>query len=269
MLSRTIALAIAASVIALRAASGADLPVVAAPAPVPTPVVTPVLAGPWTGFYFGGNLGYGLANANADWTLAGNALVGGTLTGSGANLDGVNGGFQGGYNWQRGFLLLGFEADIQAADQEATVTSFCGLSCSIEQKTKIDWFGTFRGRAGIAIKDVLFYGTGGLNWTHVDDKFTGTLNAVPATLADFDHNSFGWAAGAGIEWMFAWGWSAKFEYLHLENSNSKASITVPAILGGGIVTETASASNDVFRAGVNLHFPIGGWPYGGGWPYRW
>jgi outer membrane immunogenic protein len=266
MRPQTTALAIAATCVAIPTANSADLPVYPAPAPATASVAfNPVRADPWTGFYSGGNFGYGWANANSNLTLAGNAFSNGPLSGNGANLDGVNGGLQAGYNWQTGYFLVGVEGDIQAADQNQTSTYSCGLACSVTETAKIDWFGTIRGRAGIAYKDVLFYGTGGANWTDGEHNFSGTLGGASASLANFTHDSFGWVAGGGIEWMFAWGWSAKIEYLYLENTNSNFTISVPAGVGGGTLTDTAKASNNVVRIGLNYHFYP---PYGGGWPYN-
>jgi len=247
-------------------ANGADLPTASYPAAVPTPVVyDPMRAGPWTGPYLGGNIGYGWANVTGDYTLANNAFANGTIVGGPINLDGVNGGLQAGYNWQIGSFLLGVEGDFQGTDQNLTLTSSCGLNCSLTQVANIDWFSTFRARAGFTIKDVLFYGTGGLNWTHGENNFSGTLNGTSANLADFTHDSLGWVAGGGIEWMFWYGWSAKIEYLFLRNTNSNSTLTIPASLGGGTLTNTADASNNIVRAGLNYHFFF---PYGGGWPYH-
>ena len=265
MRTRTVALAIAASSIAFCSANGADLPAPYSPVPAQAPVVyNPARLGPWTGFYLGGNIGYGWANADGDFTLAGNAFATGTVVGNSVNLDGVNGGLQAGYNWQTGIFLIGVEADIQGSDQNQSFSYFCGATCSLTQNAKIDWFSTFRGRAGFAIKDVLFYGTGGLDWIRGTNDFSGTLNGAGANLASFTHDSLGWVAGGGIEWMFWYGWSAKIEYLYLQNNNSNSTITVPA--GGGILTSTANASDNIVRIGLNYHF---GFPYGGGWPSRW
>jgi outer membrane immunogenic protein len=263
MRARTIALAIAVSSMAFCSAHGADLPASPYPPSAAAPVAySPVSNGPWTGFYFGGNVGEGWANATGNYTLAGNAFINGTLVGNPVNFEGANGGVQAGYNWQTGILLIGLEADIQGAGESQTFNYVCGVACSVTQTVKIDGFGTFRGRAGFAVKDVLFYGTGGLNWTHGENNFYGALNGASANLADFTHNSLGWTAGGGLEWMFARWWSVKVEYLRLQNNNSAASLAVPSSLGGGTLTNTASASNNIVRAGVNMHFPFRGWPYG-------
>jgi outer membrane immunogenic protein len=76
------------------AAFAADLP----RGPVPYYSNTPVATGfSWTGWYLGGNVGYEWAN----------------VPGSSANLKGVTGGLQGGYNWQWGQFVLGGETDLQ------------------------------------------------------------------------------------------------------------------------------------------------------------
>lgn len=50
----------------------------------------------WTGFYVGGNIGWGWSNGDGDILING---IPGTVSGSG---DGFLGGVQAGYNWQNG-----------------------------------------------------------------------------------------------------------------------------------------------------------------------
>lgn len=75
--------------------------------------------------------------------------LGGHLGGIIDGDDDFTGGLQGGYNWQSGNLVFGPEGDISFAD---------------------DTFGTVRGRLGVAHRNWLFYGTGGLA---IDDSDTG------------------------------------------------------------------------------------------------
>jgi outer membrane immunogenic protein len=267
MRSSACTFAIAASFIALYPAFGADLPVSSGPPPAAAPVVyNPVTLGPWTGFYMGGNVGYGWTNSSSNYTLTGNALsTDPTFVGPSQTINGANGGFELGYNWQIGNFLVGVEGDIQGSSQDQTFSNACGPSCAIGQSTTLDWFSTFRGRAGFALKDVLFYGTGGINWTHSQNEFTGMFAGVTTPIATFSHESVGWTAGGGIEWMFWYGWSAKVEYLYL--GNTATSFTAPIFVpSGGTILSNANASDNIVRAGVNYHF---GFPYGGGWPSRW
>ena len=214
----------------------------------------------------GGNVGYGWTNSIGDYTLTGNTLsTDPTFVGSSQNLNGTNGGFELGYNWQTGNFLIGVEGDIQGSSQSQTFNYVCGPTCAVSQGTELDWFSTFRGRAGIAVKDVLFYGTGGVNWTHSDNVFTGRFGGVATPIATFARDNVGWTAGGGIEWMFWYGWSAKVEYLYLGNTAVSAVAPIP-VASGGTILSTSNASDNIVRAGVNYHF---GFPYGGGWPTRW
>jgi outer membrane immunogenic protein len=268
MRSSTCAFAFAASCLVFYPAYGADLPVSPIPPSAATPVVyNPVTLGPWTGFYAGGTLGYGWTTSIANYTLTGNALsTDATFVGSSQTLSGANGGFELGYNWQTGNFLIGVEGDIQGSSQDQTFNYVCGPTCAVAQSTKLDWFSTLRARAGFAVKDVMFYGTGGLAWTHSDNGFSGTFGGVTTPLATVSHDNVGWTAGGGVEWMFWYGWSAKVEYLYLGNTAASSIVSIPAASGGGTILSTANASDNIVRAGVNYHF---GFPYGGGWPSRW
>jgi outer membrane immunogenic protein len=136
-----------AALFAAAPASAADVPVrqqqpyyKAAPAPVFN----------WTGFYFGGHIGYG-------W---GDTLVGG-------DMDGFLGGVQAGYNWQLSRnWVFGIEADISGTDLNNAVPAH------------VDYLGTLRARVGYTWDRTMFYGTGGLAWNRasvvgVHDTDTG------------------------------------------------------------------------------------------------
>src|ERR1043166_4472046 len=103
----------------------------------PYTVNQPLNAYSWAGPYLGGNIGYA-------W---------GSVDNNGAKPSGFDGGVQGGYNWQRGPVVFGLEADIQASGANDTFAAW---------KFSNPWFGTVRGRVGYALNNVLFYGTGGL-----------------------------------------------------------------------------------------------------------
>lgn len=136
-----------AALFAAAPASAADVPVrqqqqyyKAAPAPVFN----------WTGFYFGGHVGYG-------W---GDTAVGG-------DVDGFLGGLQLGYNWQLSRnWVFGIEGDISGTDINNAVP------------VHIDYLGTLRARIGYTWDRTMVYGTGGLAWNRssvggVHDTDTG------------------------------------------------------------------------------------------------
>jgi outer membrane immunogenic protein len=191
-------------------AAGAEAADMYAPR-APYTVNQPLNAYSWAGPYIGGNLGY-------EW---------GSVRNNPTKPSGVAGGAQAGYNWQSGNWVFGVEGDIEATAAEDTFAPW---------KFSNPWFGTLRGRAGYAISNVLFYGTGGLAF--------GELTGQTFGLSE-SHTTAGWTVGLGAEVGLAPHWSAKIEYLYVDLSSSQ------------FVTVT-NASNGyrfgTFRAGVNYHF---------------
>lgn len=145
----------------------------------------------WAGPYVGGNIGY-------QW---------GKLSNSTANPSGINGGVQGGYNWQYGQFVFGGEADIHASGASDTFAAW---------KFSNPWFGTLRGRAGFAMNNILIYGTGGLAF--------GGLRAEALNLSESQWGA-GWTVGAGAEVGITPNWSAKAEYLYVNLNNSQFALT--------------------------------------------
>lgn len=175
-------------IIAAGAASAADLP--SRKGPIAAPVyIPPVFT--WTGFYVGGNAGYGWGNVNAN----GFANVG--------DLDGFVGGGQIGYNYQMGQFVLGLEADLQYADLSSG--SNLGLI-----NVKTDYFGTVRGRVGVAFDRFLPYITGGWAYGNVKTSIPGL-----GFSSDKTHTN-GWVIGGGLEYAVTNNIIAGVEYLYVD-----------------------------------------------------
>ena len=171
----------------------------------------------WTGFYVGGNLGYGWGGARTDVAGSGTdsfpatptPAVGGITTvrfadSNTARLNGLIGGGQAGYNVQLNpRWIAGLETDIQASGQRgsgASIDPFSSPQCSVavgpppsvctifsnlvgagvtSYEGRIDWFGTVRGRIGVLVTDhLLAYGTGGLAYGHVKVSDNTNLNGT-------------------------------------------------------------------------------------------
>jgi len=205
-------------------AFGADLPVKAprstyfAPAPVAT----------WSGFYAGGNIGWGWARGDA--TVAG--------VGVSQDFNGLIGGGQIGYNFQSGAFVFGVEADAQLASDQHKTAAVAGVG-TVSVRTP--YFATFRGRAGYSMDNWLFYVTGGAAYS----KYTidATVLGVNSVSANY---RWGWTLGAGVEWMFGPRWSAKFEYLYMDTGSYTA-----ALFG---VPFTSRLRDNILRLGFNYHF---------------
>jgi outer membrane immunogenic protein len=177
----------------------------------------------WTGFYVGAMGGYAQENSSAGNEVSG-GFAGGTL----------------GYNWQTGNFVLGIEADAAWADVGVRV----GNPAIAAVETRIRDMGTVRGRVGYAFDQVLVYGTAGYAWA--DNRIT--LSALNVSIAESQIHS-GWAAGAGVEVMFAPKWSVKAEYLYrsFDSKNYFAGIAPPGIASGTLNLNSV-------QVGVNYHF---------------
>jgi len=196
------------------AASAADLSAPRAAPYTKAPAVSPVTN--WSGFYIGAMGGYGSETGSDPLAIKG-GFGGGTV----------------GYNWQFGTFVLGIEADGAGADISGTATAG-----GITATDKIQALATVRGRFGVAVDQVLLYGTGG--FALADEK--GSATALGVTLSDSETRT-GWTAGAGIEWMFIPRWSLKAEYLYRRFD----SVTVL-----GFPTGTLAVNSGQF--GINYHF---------------
>jgi outer membrane immunogenic protein len=218
---------------------------VRAPPPAPAPV------SPWTGWYVGGNAGWGWGNTQEMTnsvvntfcvTFSGcvptpvttNAFVAGVQSFD-VKANGFIGGGQVGYNLQNGNAVAGIEADFQGADIKGTasfansiaIANFPGLflNTSGSGSQKLEWLGTVRGRVGWLWTPLsLFYVTGGLAYDHMETNVSFTASQTPggcvaggcvATVSSSNSTTrFGFAVGGGWEWMFAPQWSFKAEYLY-------------------------------------------------------
>jgi opacity protein-like surface antigen len=198
----------AALVLAVSAtAQAADLP-----APQPN-LALPLYD--WSGFYVGGHVGGAWDHRNV--TIY-NSITGVPLASGGTTASNVMGGGQVGYNFAfPSRWVVGIEADLSATDVGRTVIGGNSLG---ERVNKIDLFGTARARVGYGWNNWLLYGTGGFAWA--DEQMTRTQqfgivnNATPGTVESAKATGTGWAAGAGVEWAFTRGWTARLEYLHLD-----------------------------------------------------
>jgi outer membrane immunogenic protein len=198
------AVALAALALASSAAMAADVS--------PVSALSLVGAYDWQGPYVGLNLGY-----QRGW-----------VSNSSARPSGVAGGVQGGYNWQRGALVFGAEADLQGSDADDVFAAW---------KFSNPWFGTLRGRAGLALNNVMLYGTLGLAY--------GTLRAQSGLggITELE-TSVGFAAGLGVEVAVMGNWTARAEYLYVDLGERSYSLT----------GTNHAISSGFLRLGVNYRF---------------
>jgi outer membrane immunogenic protein len=209
-------------------------PSFAADLPRPNYTKAPIYVAPfsWTGFYVGINGGYGWGTA----TLS-NAL--GTATSS--TQSGALAGGTVGYNLQTGVWVWGIEGDLDYAWIKGN-TSNTGGSCVGGGPCTItdSFFSTVRGRVGYAMDRFMPYLTGGA-------AFSSIKISAPSGASNRSTNT-GWTAGAGLEYAFLGGWSAKIEYLYAAFGSNTCDTSVCTIS-----TDYKSKVN-VARIGVNYRF---------------
>lgn len=203
---RTCAATIWIAAICLTAGAGmaraADIPRGVYTAPPPYPTYN------WVGPYVGLNFGYQSATAT-----------------NAADLNGITGGLQGGYNWQFGTFVVGAEADLQGSDADGRFAA---------SRFANPWFGTLRGRVGYAMDNVLLYATFGLAYGGGRFETNGLRE---------EKTHVGWAAGGGMEVGLTPNWSVKAEYLFVDLSDQRY------VLFG----HTGFESN-ILRLGANYRF---------------
>lgn len=251
--------------------------------PSPPPYAkAPSLAQPindWSGFYAGVHAGYGWGQSpttvTPDPIVKG--YIGDVLTGASlapvpdtSRISGGLGGFQVGYNIQYATFLAGLEADWSYAgwgsSGSATGPPGIGGQYVTAVATKLDWFGTVRGRLGIlATPALLLYGTGGVAYGNVNTSVVGS-NLSPGNcngMTEYCNSgatsglSVGWTAGVGLEYAFAPAWSLKAEYLHVDLGSRSVTYQDQVVNPGyppGFLTARNTFRADLFEIGLNYRF---------------
>ena len=264
------------------AAQAADLPFKAPPPPAPIPT--------WSGFYLGGNVGFGIARDPTTDTGV-YAVPAAAITSTPFNESlmhsplGAIGGGQIGYNAQLSpNFILGVEADWQWSAQKDTICTYtCGTnsvgffnlggagdSTSLKDTQQLRWLSTARLRAGYANTGWLWYVTGGAAYGRVQENFLYNTSFIPGppnplppgpVAASFAQDRLGWTAGAGVETQLVGNWSAKIEYLFVNLGGTTDTWVIRAPLFGiptlpSSLTNTSSFHFDdnIIRVGLNYRF---------------
>ena len=237
----------------------------------------------WTGFYVGGNAGWGRVESDvSNTTSVGGFFFPANVAGINAagsfstSDDGFSGGGQIGYNWQIGIWVFGLEGDFNALNTTSNNTLIIPYTTApvngtrIDNQIKTDWFATIRGRLGIAALvegRALFYVTGGAAFTQMKLS-TSTFALVPVpngiNCAAFHCGASsdssiktGWTVGGGLEWALNRNWSVKGEYLFADFG----SVTTNTVHNGidppavpSVITTSADFTVQVARVGINYRF---------------
>jgi opacity protein-like surface antigen/outer membrane protease len=258
------------SLVALAFAVGAR----AADMPVKAPVykaAPPLAAYDWTGFYTGLNVGAAWGSYDPLTSTTPDGVINGATArvnaaGASQNLNslGFIGGSQAGYNWQWGHVVAGLEADLDylhlnAATVSPSIRLGAATQVVIGSYGNANWLATVRPRLGWAAGNWLFYATGGLALTTINDDFTLT-GGVPAGGSNLlqsgrikDTVEAGYAVGGGIEAGITDRLSVKAEYLHVDFGRLDGPTTNNSH-PTQIINQSADLQADMVRVGFNYRF---------------
>jgi outer membrane immunogenic protein len=157
----------------------------------------------WSGFYIGGHVGY----------LWGKTRVvdDGVLTEPGAPTNGVVGGVLGGYNWQRGPLVLGIEGDFGWSKAVGHgIAAF--ITTTTPNTYELHWTSHLVGKAGYAVGPWLFFATGGLSVADLD--FIEGVTTTTTIISTRGGKYVGFSVGGGVEYAFTRNFLGRLQYIY-------------------------------------------------------
>lgn len=268
---------VAATALVATAAQAADMLTKAPPLVAPAPAA----AASWTGFYVGGNAGYGWQDPAVSFTpndllttsITCGHLGGGTTCPPPAPfaINGALGGAQAGYNWQiNRNWVAGIETDFDWSGIKGTGASNFVLGINGDTspaefvaEQRIRWFGTLRARLGyLPTSNLLLYGTGGLAYGRIHENvalnsptagfvdasaaFACTFGPGPGAFNCFTGNSSrtatGYAVGGGGEYKLSQNLSVKAEYLYVNLGHGNTVDVVAQVPTGGLPPASFTAA---------------------------
>jgi outer membrane immunogenic protein len=191
----------AAVIVMAGAAQAADLIVMDA-----APMAVAPAAHDWSGPYVGVNVGGGMGTV--DWTgnyfFEDDTLAG---TDEGAfDMSGWTIGVNAGANAQFGNFVLGIDGDIDWTN----ISGEGPASDSSDIIADLDWMASLRAKAGVAMDNVLIYGTAGVAFAGGTFTITDLDNGTDDRTED--SNPRGWTAGVGAEVALDDNLSVRAEY---------------------------------------------------------
>jgi outer membrane immunogenic protein len=238
----------------ISAVSAADLPArpyTKAPVYSPAPIS-------WSGCYLGGNVGGAWTHFSAG--EVGFAGVPTPFVGYGSQ-DGSNvvGGGQIGCDYQfASTWVIGIQgqANFGTINSSNAVAAFPGVTALF----KVNNFETLTGRLGYTVTpSVLAYVKGGAAWA----RGYGAGQVTGGFVGEYaNFGMTGYTVGAGLEWMFAPGWSVFGEYSYLDfgtkNVDFPSTGIVPGFGAAGALSDTNAIrlSMQTVLVGVNYKFNL-------------
>jgi opacity protein-like surface antigen len=204
----------------------------------------------WPGLYIGINRGAGWSRSSELAAMLFDLQIDAFVALS-SKFD-SKGGFWGGnigYDWQRERIIYGIEADLQRGDINGS-KQLTRTGSFATANTRLDWFGTVRGRLGYTFDNALLYATGGFAFGGVEDKLT-LVNFIPlSNAANKTQTAVGYTVGAGLEYFLDFAWSANVEYQYIGLGSDALFMS---LISGETATARFAHSYDTVRVGLRYH----------------
>lgn len=197
--------------------------------------------GDWSGVYVGGRIGYAFQGSDDDETILFDTDLNGTFgdtvtTGTGANAfspgfcggaardrtpaagcrdddDGVDFAVHAGVDGQFGNIVLGAVAEYGRADITDSVAAFSTTPAQYTFTRRLRDNAALRARAGYALGNTLVYGTGGVAWGKIRNRFE-TTNTANTFTNNGNDDAWGYRVGAGVEQRVGRSLSVGLQYLY-------------------------------------------------------
>lgn len=209
------------------------------------PTVTAVVYN-WTGFYIGGNSGFGASQDCWGFLSTTGIIPDGCHTASGAVVGG-----QLGFRQQAGEFVFGVELQGDWTTLRGSYIS--AINPSSIDRSNVDGLLIIAGQLGYAWNAALVYLKGGVAVT--ESRFDVLTAPRGVGVAGATATRWGPTVGAGLEYGFAPNWSAGVEYNHIFVSNSNNFFSTPSGLAAGVYR----IGNDIDLFTVRVNYRIGGW----------
>ncbi len=191
----------------------------------------------WSGFYIGGNVGWGFAESN--WDVRDDI---GRLGSFSVNPDGFLGGGQIGFNFDSNGFIWGGEAEFTfGGGSDGGWFDDAGI---YDGRSKVNFLMTLGPKVGIAMDRTLLYVEGGLALADLDHRF----REIGVDSRGSSGTRTGWFVGAGGEYAFDDNWSARLEYNYVDMDSQRFSLIA--------ADERVRIDNymHVIKAGINYKF---------------
>ena len=159
------------------------------------------------------------------------------------DLEGGAFGGQAGFNYQCNQWVFGIEGDVSWLDADASEIS--SQDPFVTVSSEIEMLASIRGRLGIAINNILLFGTAGVAFTDLDVR---VVDVEPGFVSDLSASSSatGYVIGGGAEMLIAGNISARAEVLHYNFDEGQS---FPGVAGGF----DHELDTTVLRVGANVH----------------